>query len=389
MLRILVVSLLLLTIAASASGLSSYHIGNSLTWDHRPMWFDDQHDIGWHVRGGKSLAWIESNPTSTSKPLAPGYGRYAEALPAHAWDAVVMQTHQVNAEPVTILDEQLAFESIVYLTRSNPANADTKCYLLGTWARQVDQDTWEDPYNDSDTEGVWRSRAYHDALLARLRLNLGADVYLINSGDIIHTIGERIAAGTLDGFTDYSVFFNDPPIDDVHLSKGLGRYVAAVTQRAVLDGQMPEGFTIPLSDPDLPEGFTDLTAQQYDTLNTLIWEMVWCEPDTGVPYLPGDTDGDQDVDDADLAAAFSAYSGPGGIGNTRLDGDTDRDGDVDDADLAGAFAGYTGPTAHAIPEPASLILLGVGGLAVSRLLARGSSTDETTQPPNDSCGSAR
>jgi len=96
--------------------------------------------------------------------------------------------------------------------------------------------------------------------------------------------------------------------------------------------------------------------------------------------IPGDTDGDGDVDDADLGTAFANYTGPiGAAGNkSAAQGDTDGDGDVDDADLGVAFAGYTGPLNAAetpnVPEPAGAMLLPVG-LA---LLARRRSRDRLT-----------
>jgi hypothetical protein len=93
-----------------------------------------------------------------------------------------------------------------------------------------------------------------------------------------------------------------------------------------------------------------------------VWQLV--------DRLPGDTDGDFDIDDADLGHAFGNYTGPlaQGTGNkTGADGDTDGDGDVDDADLGAAFAAYTGPrTPIEIPEPSTLALVGCAGLLLCR-----------------------
>ena len=88
----------------------------------------------------------------------------------------------------------------------------------------------------------------------------------------------------------------------------------------------------------------------------------------GGSALPGDTNGDNDVDDSDLGTSFANYTGPiGDVGKTPAEGDTDGDGDVDDSDLGTSFANYTGPLGPAsVPEPTSMALLGLGGFALIR-----------------------
>ncbi len=59
----------------------------------------------------------------------------------------------------------------------------------------------------------------------------------------------------------------------------------------------------------------------------------WAAPFSNAPPCPGDLDGDDDVDQADLGQLLAAY-------NQTDEGDLDGDGDTDQADLGILLANY-------------------------------------------------
>ena len=86
--------------------------------------------------------------------------------------------------------------------------------------------------------------------------------------------------------------------------------------------------------------------------------------------LQGDTDGDRDINTADLTRVISGFTGAAGSGATWLTGDIDGDEDVDSRDVARAIINFTGArNAAAAPEPSGLLLsvLAAGCLAVARV----------------------
>ena len=88
---------------------------------------------------------------------------------------------------------------------------------------------------------------------------------------------------------------------------------------------------------------------------------------SSIPPMPGDLDGDFDVDGDDLAIVLNNYNTavtPGSL----ADGDPTGDGQVAIADIERVLANWTGtpPANLTVPEPASLSVLVIGWMAVRR-----------------------
>ena len=161
--------------------------------------------------------------------------------------------------------------------------------------------------------------------------------------DVLHVVGTLHAGGTLAVAMDAGA--STPQLSD---------------QFDLLDFAGISGAFDAVVLPSLGPGLAWDTASLYTTGALVVVEA---EP------IPGDTDGDGDVDDSDLGNSFANYTGPvgGAGGKTAAQGDTDGDGDIDDSDLGTSFSNYTGPLGPTnVPEPGSLALLGVGGLWVVR-----------------------
>ncbi|MFN3167135.1 MAG: serine hydrolase domain-containing protein [Phycisphaeraceae bacterium] len=134
-----------------------------------------------------------------------------------------------------------------------------------------------------------------------------------------------------------------------------------------IDGRGPQGAAAELSSPGLfgavPWLHRDNGVYGFFLIDNLLSNVLPLVDDVRAVSrspLPGDTDGDRDIDDTDLGTLFSHYTGPVGAagGKTLAQGDTDGDGDIDDTDLGTAFSHYTGPlTPATVPEPVSSALL--------------------------------
>ena len=225
----------------------------------------------------------------------------------------------------------------------------------GTWTLVAKTD---DPNSDGLT-----------ALVARFN-NIDPNSISIDGG-IGHDIG--ISGGVFG--TTVEVVYGQDPNDGLTAGVGLGGGPDDPLNNAAWDGATviatgTFGGLRPEVDPNSTPGAnyndtglgisasTVLSSVRGDSLNTL-----GLESPGGAGLLAGDANRDGSVGPADV----SALSGGFGTGSTWDVGDFNADGSVGPADvsaLSGTFGlSGTPPAIGAIPEPTSIVLLGIGCLA--------------------------
>ncbi|MCC6680120.1 MAG: hypothetical protein IT445_04375 [Phycisphaeraceae bacterium] len=289
---------LLCAITLPAQAMTTYHVGNSLTWDSRPMWQDDfaaqkglpAHSAAWHIRCGSSLAAIVANPTDVCADALAPYGLFANALPNYEWDAITLQSYPGGT---TLGSETAAALSLINLARQNNDNLDTPFFLLTGWPQSTDfVNTWNQTVVDDDNTPTVIARQYYELLLQRLRNQTDADIYIIPSGEVLYQLDLRMHNGQVPGFSDVTQLYRDVH----HLTTTVGRYVAGTTMFAALYGMSPQGLT----DPEVIPSSSPYSPELYAALNEAVWDVVSDYPYSNIFCQPGDADGDGLVNLADL-----------------------------------------------------------------------------------------
>ena len=175
---------------------------------------------------------------------------------------------------------------------------------------------------------------------------------------INHTLGtgEATLGGTLNvvPIGSYTGPVNPGGADDFVL-------MTSATQNGTFDTVQYDGSTlVPLGEVDSSGSFRSYSGTG-GIFSALTYTATTVEFQN-LLALPGDTDGDQDIDLSDYVRLASNFA-PDGTTYTWTDGDFDLDGDIDLSDyndLAANFAPTGYGSTNAVPEPSTLGLLSAG-----------------------------
>jgi hypothetical protein len=270
------VTSLLLSCAAVAD--SSYHIGNSLTWDmYMPALqqiaanFGESLTPGYHIRASKSLVFMLNNPSDVTI-ASPSI--WPSALPGQQWSFVSFEPYPDPDTPSTLQTDITAAQTFIALV-SKPSSPTTVFFIYEAWPDQNaflgDYDAyWHQSIPNNLDQKTLLARQYFDALFQRLNVQYGNAVTLrvIPIGDVLARINELILAGQFPGAGNITDFYRDT----YHMGSA-GRFMAAITAFATMYGRNPSGAPY-AAYLQFNDGKVILTSQMAAQLESIVWDVV-------------------------------------------------------------------------------------------------------------------
>ena len=353
-----VIILALFISCSSALATTTYHIGNSLTWDllngGRLLTGASAAgltmDSGYHICCGRPLNYMLNNPESVCVDPT-SYGMYTEALPGYAWDAVTLQPHS-GASPQ---EEYLAAKNLIL------SSVDTdRFYLYATWPQDVVDYSaqWYDTSPIEPDAPLVRNALTFEWIYEQLVNDpelADKSIYMIPAGYVLAEIDQRMKSGEIPGYSGAQDLYRDP----IHLNN-LGRYAVGHTLLSVLSKQNPVSFPVIVGYEQRLDVVTDLelTDTYEQAVRSVVWEVVSTFPSSGL--IEGDLDGDGYVGLADLDIVLANWNADVTTGSL-LTGDPSGDGFVGLDDLDAVLTNWNAgtPPAQLIPAPASAVMSGL------------------------------
>lgn len=259
------------TTAVAPEPISAYFVGNSLTNGTLNSLVDDvrsygvlarQADylvrpLGWHIKCGASLLSIFENPEDVCIQPATHVGEFPDALPIGDWDYLVVQ-------PYPGAGSTLATDIRVITELASMVSRDTTVAVFTGWPRIGEySETWNAAGTVSDDSPTEHSRLYFDTLVSRLTEELGQEVQLVPTGEVLYRMQSELTSGAVPGLSDLADLYSD----DVHLGKP-GNWLSGVTAASVMTGADPDAF----DKPDEPAYGDD--SEYSNEYIRLVWAVV-------------------------------------------------------------------------------------------------------------------
>jgi len=281
--------LLLSTVLAASSPAkanTTYHVGNSLTWDaigglrltslaeaaSSPI----HHH--YHIRCGRPLAYIFANPTDVCVP-ATLHGEWVLAFPTQSYDSVTFQPFS----GASVIDEWTAFNELSQELRSNPNNRFTRVYLYQAFPPQASatayMDAWTRDFPGPDAEFEY-SRAVFDWMYQRWDSATIQRPYLIPLGEVLLKVDLMARAGAIPEISSAADLYRDA----LHLNN-VGRYVASMTFLTVLSRLDPRELPVTNAfrpNPTVWPSDVAITQDMATALQEAVWSVVSNDPRTGI-----------------------------------------------------------------------------------------------------------
>ena len=282
---------------SSASNFTFFSVGNSLTVDSNIQAITDlaaadgiNVTAAQHIHSGVGLDYMWNNPTDLTTGTSYTTG-LANPLNAVTLEPFLGKLTDVNTgtPPTDSGDVNRTVDFMNFAKNANAANVNTQFYIFARWS---EQSTWNpsfgaaapggyhnqwstlyDPTNLATTE----AGDYFNQLITQVRAAQPQDmkpIELIPTGFVFDAIDQALSKGQLSGLAAAGGM---PALyrDELHLSE-LGQFIATTTFYSTIFHEDPVGVTPPSEYPGLD-------ATTVSDLESIIWNVVSTNPDTGVP----------------------------------------------------------------------------------------------------------
>lgn len=312
--NVIKVGALAASLAASVQSnaqISTYHIGNSLTWDSQPH-------LLWQANGGNQADWISdyhikcgsSLPNILQNPFVTCNGGFYETdIIGTQFDVVTVQTHPDSAPFQSHID---AYNTMFDFIQANQNDAQLVIYF--GWPKLSDWETdWEAPHSDNNYR---YRRDTQSELATRIITSRSETIRVAPAGAVFAQIRREIMQ---EGNPALPSSFNDFYRDNIHASD-IGRVAANLTVASVTSGDAPFRFAPIRSIPN----------SLHEELQRIVYDVLTQDPNTGIAPCAGRIASTPEVDIEDLLTVLRNF----GTQNALLSqGDVTGADEVDIEDL--------------------------------------------------------